>query len=116
MSRGITPIYEINVATSGEPLENVPGNVGGLTIGVTRYDLYTKRMERAFGTPDSAMLGDHNNPFQVVELWRFPDNTQEGFTYIGCWFNQLGRSFSATDARVVMVNASITYARKIRTI
>jgi hypothetical protein len=116
MNRGITPVYEINVATSGEPIENVPGNVGGLTIQVSRYDLYTKRMEAAFGTPDVEMLGDHNNPFQLLELWRFPDNTQEGRTYDGCWFNNIGRTYSATDARLVMVNAGISYVRRRRTI
>src|SRR5690606_13235224 len=79
MNRGITAVYEINVATSGEPIEKVPGNVGGLTISVSRFDLYTRRMESAFGTPDVSMLGDHNNPFNVLELWRFPDNTQEGW-------------------------------------
>jgi hypothetical protein len=113
-NRTITPIYEINAATSGEPIENVPGNVGGLTISVSRYDLYTKRMEQAFGTPDTAMLGDHNNPFQVVELWRKPDNSQESYLYTGCWLSNLGRTYSATDGRVVLVNSTIQYVRKIR--
>jgi hypothetical protein len=115
-SRGITPVYEINVATSGQPIENVPGNVGGLTIQVSRYDLYSKRMEAAFGTPDVEMLGDQANPFQVLELWRFPDNTQEGRVYAGCWFSNIGRTYSATDARLVMVNASISYVTRYRTI
>lgn len=116
MNRAITPVYEISVATSGEPIENVPGNVGGLTISVSRFDLYTKRMESAFGTPDVAMLGDHNNPFQVLEIWRFPDNTQEGWLYLGCWFSNMGRNYSATDQRLVNVSASISYVRKIRSI
>ena len=115
-NRAITPIYEINVDTSGEPVENAPGNVGGLTIGVSRYDLYTQRMESAFGTPDVEMLGDHNNPFTVLELWRFPNGNQEGRTYTGCWFSNLGRTYSATDARLVLVNASLAYVRKLRTI
>jgi hypothetical protein len=111
-SRTITPIYEINSETSGEPIENVPGNVGGLTISVSRYDLYTKRMEKAFGTPDSAMLGDHNNPFTVLEVWRFPNNSVETLMYTGCWFSSLGRQYSATDARVVLANAQLSYVRK----
>lgn len=116
MNRGITPVYEINVDTSGEPIENVPGNVGGLTLQVSRYDLYTKRMESAFGTPDVEMLGDHNNPFTCNELWRFPDGSQEGRAYLGCWFSNIGRTYSATDARLVMANGSISYVRRIRTI
>jgi hypothetical protein len=113
-NRGITPVYEINAATSGEPLENAPGNVGGLTISVTRYDLYSKRMEAAFGTPDALMLGDHNNPFQVQEFWKHPDGTTEPIIYTGCWFSNIGRSYSATDSRIVMVNASVAYVRKIK--
>ena len=116
MNRGITGVYEINAATSGEPIEKVPGNVGGLTIGVSRYDLYTRRMEQSFGTPNSAMLGDHNNPFNVVELWRFPDNTQESWLYSGCWFSSIGRTYSATDARLVLVNGTLEYTRKLRVV
>lgn len=115
-NRQITPIYEINAATSGEPLENVPGNLGGLTIGVSRYDLYTKRMEEAFGTPNSAMLSDHNNPFQALELYLWPDNTREGYIYTGCWFSSLGRNLSATDGRTILANGQIQYVRKLRII
>jgi hypothetical protein len=115
-NRGVTGIYEINVDTSGEPIEKVPGNVGGLTIQVSRYDLYSRRMEAAFGTPDVEMLGSQANPFQVLELWRFPDNTQEGRVYTGCWFSNIGRTYSATDARLVLVNATIEYTRRLRTI
>jgi hypothetical protein len=114
MNRQITPIYEINQATSGEPLENVPGNLGGLTIGVSRYDLYTKRMEEAFGTPNSAMLSDHNNPFQILEVFLWPSGIKEGYLYTGCWFSSLGRNMSSTDGRVIMVNGQISYVRKLR--
>lgn len=114
MTRGITPIYEINQATSGQPIENAPGNVGGLTLSVSRYDLYTVRMEAAFGTPDVEMLGDQANPFSVVESWNFPDSTTESRVYTGCWFSSLGRSYSATDARLVMVQAQISYVSRLR--
>lgn len=114
INRGITPVYEINQETSGEPIEKVPGNVGGLTIGVSRYDLYSRRMESAFGTPDVEMLGDHNNPFQCRETWRFPDGTIESRVYTGCWFSNIGRNFSSTDNRLVLVNATLEFVRIIR--
>ena len=113
-NRGITPIYEINSETSGEPIEKVPGNVGGLTIGVSRYDLYKRRMEAAFGTPDVEMLGDHNNPFQVRESWRYPDGTIEARLFMGCWMSNVGRTFSATDNRVVLVSSTLEFTRVIR--
>lgn len=113
-NRTVTPLYELNAATSGTVIENAPGNVGGLTLSVSRYDLYNKRMESVFGTPDSCMLSDHNNPFQVVELWTLPDGSREVYIYDGCWFTNLGRTYSATDARLVLVNATIQYARKLK--
>jgi hypothetical protein len=114
MNRGITAVYELNVDTSGEPTEKVPGNLGGLTISVSRYDLYNKRMERAFGISDSGMLSDQKNPFQVLEYWRLPDNSQEVWIYQGCWFSNLGRTYSATDARLVLVNGTIEYTKRLK--
>ncbi len=114
MSRAISPVYELNVATSGEPIENVPGNVQNLTINIQRYDLYVRRMEQAFGTPNFEMLGDQNNPFEVRETWRFPNNAVEARTYVGCWFSSIGRNYSATDTRVVNVSATLAYVRRMR--
>lgn len=113
-SRGVTHIYEIDPRTSGEPIEAVPGNVGGLTISVNRFDTYTKRMEQAFGTPDFEMLSDQNNPFEVRETWRFPNGAIEARAYLGCWFTQIGRNYSATDARVVNVGGQLAYVRRVR--
>ncbi len=43
MTKTITPIYQLGTSVlgvnTGEPFENVPGNVGGLQIAVQRYDL-----------------------------------------------------------------------------
>jgi hypothetical protein len=112
MSRQITPVFELNSATSGEPVENVPGNLSGLTIQVNRYDLYTKLMEKAFGSQDMHMLSDQNAPFTVRELWRYPNNTLEALEYQGCWFNNLGRTIQSTNDRIVNVTASLTYVRR----
>lgn len=114
MTRGVTHVYEINSATSGEPIEAVPGNVGGLTINVNRYDLFNRRMEQAFGTADFEMLGDQNNPFEVRETWRFPNNAVEARAYLGCWFSSVGRTYQATGDRIVNVQAQLTFVRKVR--
>lgn len=114
MNRAITPCYEVNAAGDGSPCENVPGTLTGLTLNVTRYDLYAKRMETAFGTPDMAMLSDQWNPIQIMELFLFPDARKEIYLYTGCWFTNLGRTFSATDNRLVQVNATLQYVRKVR--
>lgn len=108
-SRDITPIYELNVETSGLPLENIPGNVRGLTVGINRYDLWASRMEQAMGTVDLTMLSNQKAPFAVVEVWSKPDGTNEAWEYTGCWFNNLGRNLRSDDNRIVNVNASLTY-------
>lgn len=108
-SRQITPVYEINFETSGLPYENIPGNVQNLTLDIQRYDLWTNRMEQAFGTVDLTMLSNQKSPFQVEEYWTAPSGQTEVWRYLGCWFNNVGRTFSSNDTRVVNVNASMTY-------
>jgi hypothetical protein len=108
-SRGITPIYELNTDTSGLPLENVPGNVTNLTIGISRYDIWPKRMEQAFGTVDLRMLSDQQRPFTVQEIWKSPTGGTEIWQYEGCWFQNIGRQLRSDDARLVVVSASLMY-------
>lgn len=116
MGRNVTPCFEINLAGDGTPVEKVPGALSSLTIQVTRYDLYKKRMEAAFGTVDFEMISNQADPIQVLELWRHPDQTMEGWLYVGCWFSNVGRTYSATDNRVVQVSATLEYTRKFRSI
>jgi len=111
-SRTVTPAYELRAETSGEVIENVPGNVTGLTIQVSRYDLFASKMEQVWGTPKALwMLTDQNNKIEVEEKWSNPDGTSEKFIYFDCWFSQLGRNLQAQGDRIVMVNATLNYAR-----
>lgn len=114
MSRTVTPCHEINLAGDGNPVEKVPGATTGTTIQVTRYDLYKSRMEAAFGTIDFNMISDQHDPLQLREVWRHPDVTQECWLYVGCWFSNIGRNYSAVDNRLVLVNATLEYTRKMR--
>lgn len=114
MSKTVTPIYELNIETSGVPFENVPGNMQNLTIQVARYDIWTKRMETAFGTPDLYMLSNQKSPFSIEERWTLPDGSEEVWSYDGCWFESIGRSFRSDDQRIVMVNATLRYLKKVR--
>jgi hypothetical protein len=113
-TRDVNPIYEINIATSGDPLENIPGNMRGLTIKVQRYDLYTIPMEIAFGTSDLVFLSDQNSPFQVMETWRFPNNTYEAWNYTGCWFSNIGKNYQSDDNRMVLVDATLVYVARLK--
>ncbi|MCK5612104.1 hypothetical protein KAR91_60090 [Candidatus Pacearchaeota archaeon] len=71
--RTITPVFEVGTDDSGNPVELAPGNANGLTLSVSRYDAYIRRMEEAFGTPDLTMLTRQNEPFQVIEAWAIPN-------------------------------------------
>lgn len=109
-SRTITPAYELKSDTSGNVTENVPGNVTGLTIQVSRYDLFASKMEEVWGSSKSLwMLGNQLNPLEIREKWRGPTGTVETYLYRGCWFSQLGRNMQAQGDRIVMVNATLNY-------
>jgi hypothetical protein len=122
ISRTITPIYQIATyflgTRSGDPVEKVPGNVTGQTIGVQRYDIYTKRMEEAFGTSDLMMLSSQLDPFDVIEKWQYPNTVLrpgggvEMVYYKGCWLSNIGRNFRSDGDRIVNVNATLEYTRR----
>ena len=122
-NRTITAAYQIGTFTdsvpTGEPVEKLPGNVAGMTVGIQRYDIYTKRMETVFGTVDLTMLSRQLNPFSVVERWEYPASPDgsggsiEYITYLGCWFQSIGRQFRSDGDRIVNVNATLEYTRKV---
>lgn len=113
-SRTVTPVFELNSSTSGEVIENVPGNIGGLTIGVNRYDLFTAKMEEVWGADFNVqMLSDQTNPIAVNEIWITPNGVETWF-YEGCWFTSLGRTHSSQGDRITKVNASMMYVKKFR--
>ena len=113
-SRTVTPVYELKPDTSGEVIDNVPGNIGGLTITVNRFDLYKSKMEEAFGTVDMRMLTDQKTALSIKEKWAYPDATSEVWVYTGCWFTSLGRNLSATGDRIINVNAALMYIKRTK--
>jgi len=115
-SRTVTPTYQLastlDGINSGEVVENVPANITGLTIQVSRYDLFASKMEQVWGTSKALwMLTKQVNAIEVEEKWSNPDGTTEKFMYFDCWFSQLGRNLQAQGDRIVMVNATLNYAR-----
>jgi len=114
-SRDATHTYEFGGVTevplaSGEPFDIVPGNAKGLDIKIGRYDIYTSRFERAFGTQDLTMLTSQTLPIELRQFMASPDGTlNESFRVESVWWTRLGRRFSASDNRIVMVDASAVY-------
>jgi len=112
-SRGMTPVYELNSASSGTIVEHAPGNMSNQTITVNRYDLYSTRMEKAWGRNFSiTLLADQNESLMIFEGWKNPDGTVLTNVYEGCWFTQIGRTHSAQGDRITKVNASLVYTKK----
>lgn len=69
-SRNITAVHEINAVGTGEPFENAPGIATNLTIQVSRYDLFSAKMEEVWGTKNALwMLTNQHNPIDVEEKW-----------------------------------------------
>jgi hypothetical protein len=108
-SRDLTRVYEINAATSGRCVEVVPGNVGGDSLDISRYDIYRRLLWRAFGFEASIVhLADHLRPFDVKEIWKTPQGDTYGTLYTGCWFSSTGRNMASTGAdRIVMAAAKM---------
>ncbi len=111
-NRTVTPAYELNPASSGEVVEQVPGNLGGLAITVTRFDLFKSRMEQIWGF-EMTMLTDQTNPLEIREKTTHPDGTVVVDVFTGCWFTNLGRNLGAQGDRIINVSASLAYTRKI---
>jgi hypothetical protein len=115
MGRTVTPVYELNSATTGEVIENVPGNISGLSITVNRFDLFSKKMEEVWGRNfNIQMLTDQTNPITIQEKWLNPSSAPEIWIYTGCWFTSLGRTASATADRITKANGAMMYVKKYR--
>lgn len=114
--RTVTPVYELNSASPGEIIENVPGNIQGLTVTVNRFDLFKSKMEEIWepGNNGWDMLLDQSAGLTILETWKNPDGTVEVYVYDDCWFTSLGRSQSATGERIVRANASLMYKRRYK--
>jgi hypothetical protein len=110
-SRPAVAVYELRSEVSGEVYEQVPGNLGGLTISVTRYDLFKSRMETIWGF-SMDMLTDQTNPIEIIEKLRHNDGVIEMWTYEKCWFTSLGRNLGAQGDRLINVNGALVYTRK----
>ena len=113
-SRNVQAAYEINAVTQGDVAENIPSVASGLTIQVTRYDLFDTRMEQAWGDGFDLkeMICNQANPLRITEKWVKPNGEYSAYVYSGCWFSNMGRQMSVQGDRIISVNATLQYERK----
>lgn len=117
-SREVNLRFGIYPAARGQPAAIVPGRATGHTLSIARYDLYTKWFEEAFGEVDLTVLEDQRVGLRCREQWRAPisvlSQQARAYEYSPCFFTDKGRKASATDGRIVMVDATLTYLSKVR--
>jgi len=113
-SRTVTAVYELDPTRTGEIVENVPGNVAGTTIQVSRFDLFSTRMEQAWGTSFmyDEMLSSQLNPLEITERWSQYNGVVNTWVYSGCWFSSLGRNYAVQGDRIINVSATLNYVKK----
>ena len=114
ITRAMKHVFELNPLSSGHPFDIAIGNLGGFTVDVERYDIWTDAFEKVFGGDVSLTdaIGNQSNPFEVYEYLLHPDGYKELKVYRGCWFSSIGREYSAEGDRVVMVRGTLTYIRR----
>jgi len=117
-SREMRHIFELNPLSSGHPIDVVPGNLGGFTLDVERYDIWRREFETIFGGDVSLYeaLGRQDNPFEIYQYLWHPDGFKELVVYRGTWFNRVGREYRADGERTVMVRAGLTFVRRDKVI
>ena len=119
INRTITDLYEFGTVTGpfnelgGEPFEAVPGNVSGMQIDMRRWDQYSLQLENAFPTPDITMLSAQLDAFAVREIWRTPQQLNDyAREFLGCWFQDTGRTIDAKGDRTINAGGTIRYTRR----
>lgn len=119
-TRAVEEEFEINRDSRGIPVDLVPQNLTSRTLGLSRYDLYTRVMEELFGTTELHILTDQRRPFRIRETWLAPATVAvlgagpRIYEYIDCWFTDIGRTLSASDDRIVKVEATLMFRDRKR--
>jgi hypothetical protein len=113
-SRNFTPYYEVNAVTNGGISEHLPGNSTGLSVQITRYDLYREQMEQVWGNNfDISMLTDQTNPLQVQEKWYDPNvKNLDTFTDQNDFSGQVKKGWSTLKGQFTDLGKELKNPRK----
>lgn len=112
-TRTITPVYELNKATWGRPVENIPGKNEQYTLTIHRAEVWDTEFERIIFGHVFHDLGDQTFPFTIEEfLWK-GNEIYYIVTYSGCWFgSKTINAFTAEEDGIVIVEAQIHYVSR----
>lgn len=120
-TRQVDEEYEIDQVSNGTPVDMIPQNLTGRRMSIRRYDLWTQPMEQSFGTGfEYTQISDQRRPFAIQEIWRSPVGILLGgrrvYQYNGCYFASLGREVAVEGSRIIMANAEVVFANRVRVI
>jgi hypothetical protein len=70
-------------------VDQIPGVVGTDQIEIIGMELWTQTLEQVLGASSTplAHLADQTNPFNVDEVWYYPDGSIRTRTYFGCFLS-----------------------------
>ena len=113
-TRGFTHVWELNPLSSGHPIDLVPGNLGGFTVRVDRYDIWKEPFEKVFGGDISLMeaLGNQQRGFECYQYLWHPDSFKELVVYRNCWFSSISRSYTSDGDRIIVASGTLHFLRR----
>jgi len=117
LERTFTHIRELNPATSGQPVDGVPGNADGFELAFARAEVWSEEVEQAFGVSADPLLllTNQNKPFILDEVYFKGSELYKRYRYLGCWFTSKNTdAFDSGGDQVVRISGVIKFVNKIR--
>lgn len=114
-SRTLSPIYELNWATFGRPIDYVPSKEEGRGITCNRVEVWNEEFEIAFGgslapSQEWIDLCDQNRPFTLHEKWYKGTDDYRMWVYKGVWIASKDLDeLSADGEATVKANVEMNY-------
>lgn len=118
LDRDITPVYELNPKTWGQPVDQVPGKATTFQVAFSRVEVWGEEIEKAFGAQDVySLLLDQNAPFTIDEFYSRGNVPYRLFRYLGCWFSSKSvDGFSSEGDAIIKISGDITFVNRVRII
>ena len=102
-NRPVTKIFELNRWSTGRAVDQIPGVVETDQIDITGMELWTNTLEQALGASGAPLshLADQTDPFNIDEVWYYPDGSMRTRTYYGCFLSDINPEAMTGDGNKV---------------
>jgi hypothetical protein len=117
-SRNGTHIFEVGSLSWGRPVDYAPGNGSNYTLTCSRTELWGNEIELAagFATPWTDLVSQ-KDPFTITETLFQGAQPYRVWSYGICWFTErVEQAFEAEGTAIVIVNATIAFVSRLRTL